>query len=88
MTGPLILTLLGVALVAFAARRRRPAHTAIHRRAALRFAWDLIAGLFILVGFAIYTIAPKHVRPTIRARILPRSEIPRSTIFRRMLRTR
>lgn len=82
MLGPIILALASVALIAYRYRR-------VSRTAALVFLiFDLAVALVVLAGIACYAVAPKHVRPTRRVRLLPRPETPRRTMFRPMLRVR
>jgi hypothetical protein len=82
MVVPLILAALGLALLVYSSRR------GYRLGPAARLLWDLLIVLVKAVALACYLIAPQQIRPTVRARILPRPEIPRRTIFRRMLRIR
>lgn len=82
--GPSILLLISVGLITYSVARhdrRVPSSPAV-RRARARLAWDLFIGLVVVIGFALYIIAPQQVRPRIRKRILPRPEIPTRRIFK------
>lgn len=82
MFGPFILALVGIVLIAYSRRRGHALGPAA------RLLWDLTVGLIKAIALTCYLIAPQQIRPTVRFRILPRREIPRRTIFRRMLRVR
>ena len=78
-TGPVVLFLVGMALivVSVVSRRRRRPLDPVERRAAARFLWDMLAGSAAVTVFACYMLAPRHV--------LPGQRIPRPKA-RRMVR--